>query len=41
MLYDILKVSDMWSYEELVNSSETSVIIVIIVVNYYANGLYF
>ena len=41
MLCDILKVSDMWSYEELVNSSETSVIIVIIVVHYYANGLYF
>ena len=41
MLCDILKVSDIWSFEELINSSETSIIIVIIIVNYYANGLYF
>ena len=38
---DILKVSDVWSFEELINSSETSIIIVIIVVNYYGDGLYF
>ena len=41
MLCDILKVSDIGSFEELINSSETSIIIVIIIVNYYANGLYF